>query len=145
MMRSLCLKAGLMVVVDVFSKEEDFVKFLNYNQYDIVFIHQMLVFGNQGDSILLNVRCLLATTPVIIMGLFLRTLRLIRRSCNYGMLMSLCDFTAFLKVPFSESDFLHYLLKYVFEVYEEKTQGIELQRMPKKERLRYQGFFNGVA
>ncbi|KAK8820330.1 hypothetical protein WA577_006395 [Blastocystis sp. JDR] len=128
MMRSLCLKVGLMVVVDVFSKEEDFVKFLNYNQYDIVFIHQMLVFGNQGDSILLNVRCLLATTPVIIMGL----------SCNYGMLMSLCDFTAFLKVPFSESDFLHYLLKYVFEVYEEKTQGIELQRMPKKERLRYQ-------
>ena len=145
MMCSLCLKVGLMVIVDVFSKEEDFIKFLNYNEYDIVFIHQMFVFGNMGDNILLNVRCLLSTTPVIIMGLFPHLCGVIVRSCNYGMLMSLCDFTAFLKVPFSESDFLHYLLKYVFEVQEEKTQGVELQRIPKKNRLRYQGYCNDVG
>ena len=139
MMRSLCLKVGLIATVDVFSKESDFIKFINENQYDIVYIHQMLVFGTQGDNILINIRCLLATTPVIIMGLCGFEIEVMGRSCNYGMLMSLCDFTAFLRVPFSEGDFLHYLLKYVFEVYEEKMQGMELQRIPKKDRLRYQG------
>lgn len=64
---------------------------------------------------------------------------LTHRSCNYGAIMSLCDFTAFLRIPFSESDFLHYLLKYVFEPYESLFMKSPLQKIPKKNRLRYQG------
>ena len=52
--------------------------------------------------------------------------------------MSLCDFSAFLRLPFSTSDFLHYLLKYAFEIYEAKMLNTELQKISKKDRLRYQ-------
>ena len=61
------------------------------------------------------------------------------RSCNYGAIMSLCDFSAFLRIPFSESDFLHYILKYVFEPFESRLLGVSLQKVPKKQRLRFQG------
>lgn len=53
--------------------------------------------------------------------------------------MSLCDFSAFLRWPFSMADFLHYILKYVFEIYEAQIMNMELQKIPKKHRLRYQG------
>ena len=53
--------------------------------------------------------------------------------------MSLCDFSAFLRIPFSESDFLHYILKYVFEPFESRLLGVSLQKVPKKQRLRFQG------
>ena len=54
--------------------------------------------------------------------------------------MSLCDFTAFLRVPFTDADLLHYILKYVFEVYEAKVFQTDLQKIPKKRRLRFDGF-----
>lgn len=69
-MQSLCYRVGLMVVFDVFSTAEACIQFLNANKYDIVFIHQLLLFGANGDSLLLNFRCLLSCTPVIVMGLF---------------------------------------------------------------------------
>ena len=43
--------------------------------------------------------------------------------------MSLCDFSAFLRLPFSTSYFLHYLLKYAFEIYEAKMLNTELQKI----------------
>lgn len=61
------------------------------------------------------------------------------RSDDYGHLMSFCDFSAFLRLPFSASDFLHYLLKYVYEMYETRIMNVELQKIPRKDRLRYQG------
>ena len=70
-MQSLCYRVGLMVVFDVFSTAEACIQFLNANRYDIVFIHQLLLFGSNGDSLLLNFRCLLSCTPVVVMGLFL--------------------------------------------------------------------------
>ena len=107
-----------MAVFDVFATNDACIKFLNSNRYDIVFIHQLLLWA--CFSCLYN---------------------LIDRSCNYGAIMSLCDFTAFLRIPFSESDFLHYVLKYVFEPYESHFMKAPLQRIPKKNRLRYQGIF----
>lgn len=68
-MQSLCYRVGLMVVFDVFSTAEACIQFLNANRYDIVFIHQLLLFGPSGDSLLLNFRCLLSCTPVVVMGL----------------------------------------------------------------------------
>lgn len=58
-----------MAVFDVFSTNDACIKFLNSNRYDIVFIHQLLLFGSCGDSLLLNLRCLLSYTPVVVMGL----------------------------------------------------------------------------
>lgn len=79
--------------------------------------------------------------PLLLWACFSCLYNLIDRSCNYGAIMSLCDFTAFLRIPFSESDFLHYVLKYVFEPYESHFMKAPLQRIPKKNRLRYQGIF----
>ena len=69
-MQSLCYRVGLMAVFDVFASNDACIKFLNTNRYDIVFIHQLLLFGSCGDSLLLNLRCLLSYTPVVVMGLY---------------------------------------------------------------------------
>lgn len=53
--------------------------------------------------------------------------------------MTLCPFTAFLRTPFTNADFLHYLLKYTFEKVEERIWKQPLQRVPRKSRLRFQG------
>ena len=127
MLQSLCLRVGLMVTFHVYSTESGLICCLNANRYDLVFIHQTLIYGKQGDYLILNLRCLLSYTPVIVMGL----------SSNYASLMSLCDFTAFLRVPFTSADFLHYILKYVFEPYESKIFQTDLQKIPKKRRLRF--------
>ncbi|CBK19767.2 uncharacterized protein [Blastocystis hominis] len=130
MLQSLCKQVGLLVSFDVYSNEFTLIDFLNANKYDLVFIHQTLIYGKHGDHLILNLRCLLSFTPVIIVGL----------SSNYASLMSLCDFTAFLRVPFTDADLLHYILKYVFEVYEAKVFQTDLQKIPKKRRLRFDGF-----
>ena len=52
--------------------------------------------------------------------------------------MSMCDFTAFLRYPFSFTDYLHYVLRYVFEVHELKIKNKDLKRIVKQERLRFQ-------
>lgn len=53
--------------------------------------------------------------------------------------MMLCPFTAFLRTPFSNSDFLHYLLRYVFEEQESRICKVPLQHISKRNRLRYEG------
>lgn len=63
----------------------------------------------------------------------------ISRNTNYGNLMTLCPFTAFLRTPFSNSDFLHYLLRHVFEEQESRISRMPLQHINKKNRLRYEG------
>ena len=140
MLQSLCLRVGLMVTFHVYSTESGLICCLNANRYDLVFIHQTLIYGKQGDYLILNLRCLLSYTPVIVMGLFHFPSVLTCRSSNYASLMSLCDFTAFLRVPFTSADFLHYILKYVFEPYESKIFQTDLQKIPKKRRLRFDGF-----
>ena len=140
MLQSLCKQVGLLTTFDVYSDEFTLIDFLNANKYDLVFIHQTLIYGKHGDHLILNLRCLLSFTPVIIVGLSFLSPSLTLSSSNYASLMSLCDFTAFLRVPFTSADFLHYILKYVFEVYEAKVFQTDLQKIPKKRRLRFDGF-----
>ena len=139
MLQSLCKQVGLLVTFDVYSNEFTFINFLNANKYDLVFIHQTLIYGKHGDHLILNLRCLLSFTPVIIVGLSSFFSLLTASSSNYASLMSLCDFTAFLRVPFTDADLLHYILKYIFEVYEAKVFQTDLQKIPKKRRLRFDG------
>ena len=69
MLQSLCKQVGLLTTFDVYSDEFTLIDFLNANKYDLVFIHQTLIYGKHGDHLILNLRCLLSFTPVIIVGL----------------------------------------------------------------------------
>ena len=76
---------------------------------------------------------------LVCMYFCIRSTAFISRNTNYGNLMMLCPFTAFLRTPFSNSDFLHYLLRYVFEEQESRISKVPLQHISKKNRLRYEG------
>ena len=68
-MQTICFRVGLLAVFDVFTTAEECICFLNGNEYDIVFVHQDLLTGNQGESFIINLQYLLSYTPVIGMGL----------------------------------------------------------------------------
>lgn len=67
-MQTVCFRVGLLTTFDVFQTPEECVFFLNSNDYDIVFIHQELLCGKQGEGLVINLQFLLSYTPVIIMG-----------------------------------------------------------------------------
>lgn len=69
-MQTMCFRVGLLAVFDVFTTAEECIRFLNGNEYDIVFVHQDLLTGNQGESFIINIQYLLSYTPVIVMGLY---------------------------------------------------------------------------